>query len=129
MGWHEKSSRKRVKGCTSRSRLNLSYFLLVVQQLVCPFAAAESPMPSSRFYSLGQETNATTSSNLPPVCTISLHTFAGGAEALILRLASIDSLKLKPNKAFQPILHFFGHMSSQPQLGFSQGLISAPSLA
>ena len=35
---------------------------------------------------------------------------------VLLSLASIDSLKLNPNKAFQPILHFLGRMSAQPQL-------------
>ena len=41
-------------------------------------------------------------------------TSATPTEVLLLSLASIDSLKLNPNKAFQPILHFFGRMSAQP---------------
>ena len=46
----------------------------------------------------------------------SCSTSATPTEVLLLSLASIDSLKLNPNKAFQPILHFLGRMSAQPQL-------------
>ncbi|CAA9345913.1 hypothetical protein AVDCRST_MAG94-2529 [uncultured Leptolyngbya sp.] len=74
----------------------MSYFLLVVQQLVCPFAAAESPMPSSHFYSLGQETNAITSSNLALFCPYvgstpagSVATHAGWHEIIIAANAGL----------------------------------------
>ncbi|PZV13894.1 MAG: hypothetical protein DCF22_09845 [Leptolyngbya sp.] len=52
-------------------------------------------------------------------------TSATPTEVLLLSLASIDSLKLNPNKAFQPILHFFGRMSAQPPVIFSSHLTTA----
>jgi hypothetical protein len=44
---------------------------------------------------------------------------------LLLSLALIDSLELNPNKAFQPILHSFGRMSAQPQIGSISRQIAA----
>ena len=41
-------------------------------------------------------------------------TSATPTEVLLLSLASIDSLKLNPNEAFQLILHFFGRISARP---------------
>lgn len=75
-------------------------------------------MLSWHFCSRGQLTNAiaiATTGCLVPILAASAHT----TEVLILSLASMDYVKLNPNKAFQPILHFFSRMSARPHQSLS----------
>lgn len=46
------------------------------------------------------------------------------AEVPILSFASIDSLKLNSNKAFQLMAHSFGRMSAQPLVKTHKGTVN-----